>query len=110
MKITAEIPDLTPEQLAECFWAMNDEQQARFFGSLGACALATPTWFSGKLGSYWPLDMQMLSASSHCTPNGLRVMEIIGQSASGQRLQPYLEHWQTMPDVAAFKGQKGGAR
>lgn len=106
MIVTAEIPKLTPEQLAECFWSLDDSEQARFFGSLGACALATPTWFGGDVGSYFPLDMQMYSASEKCTPNGLRVMEIIGQSSSQQRLQPYLEHWQTMPDVNAFKGRR----
>lgn len=106
MKVTAEIPPLTPEQLAELFWELSDAEQARFFGSLGACVLATPAPFSGEFGHYFGLDMQMCFAASHCTPNGLRVMEIIGQQASGQRLQPYLEHWQTMPEVPTVKGRK----
>ena len=105
MTVTATISALTPEQLAECFWSLDDKQQARFFGSLGAQALGTPAPFSKELGSYFGLDMQMFSASRHCTPNGLRVMELIGQSTSGERLQPYLEHFQKMPDVPVFHGE-----
>lgn len=108
MTVTAEIPALTPEQLAECFWALEDTQQARFFGSLGALSLATPTPYSGEYGSYFPLDMQMFSASRKCTSNGLRAMELIGQSCSGERLQPYLEHWQSMPKVPMTKAKPEG--
>ena len=112
MTVTAEIPPLTPEQLGEMFWQLDDSEQARFFGSLGACALASPEAFTGKLGSYFNLDMQMFWASRKCTPNGLRVMELIGQQAPVDRLQPYLEHWQSMPPVPVVGGkpqEKGGA-
>lgn len=63
MTVTIPIPDLTPEQLAEIFWQMDDDQQARFFGSLGACALATPAPYSGDVGTYFCLDMQMFAAA-----------------------------------------------
>lgn len=108
MTVTAEIPALTPEQLAECFWALDDTQQARFFGSLAACSLATPTPYSGDYGSYFPLDMQMFSASQKCSPNGRRAMELVGQACSGERLQPYLEHWQSMPKVPMTKAKMEG--
>jgi len=99
MTITAEIPPLTPEQLAELFWQLDDSEQARFFGSLGACALATPYPFSQQVGSYFPLDFLMYMASTHCTGNGLRVMQLFGDQSSGMpdRLQPYLLPGQTMP-------------
>lgn len=106
MTVTAEIPRLTPEQLAECFWEMDDSEQGRFFGSLGACALASPEPFSKKPGSYFGLDMQMHYTKKHCTPNGLRVMEIIGQTSSVDRLQPYLENFQSMPPVPVKQGNK----
>lgn len=99
MTVTATIPDLTPEQLAELFWQLDDDQQARFFGHLGACALGTPAPFTKELGSYFGLDMQMYMAMKKCTPNGKRVIEIIGQMASQERLQPYLESWQNMPTI-----------
>jgi hypothetical protein len=104
MTITAEIPPLTPEQLAELFWQLDDKEQARFFGTLGACALATPDPFTKQVGSYFPLDFQMYMASTHCTGNGLRVMQLFGDQSSGMpdRLQPYLLPGQTMP---AKKGQ-----
>lgn len=106
MTVTATIPSLTPEQLAECFWSLDGQQQARFFGSLGALALGTPAPFSKELGSYFGLDMQMFDASRYCTPNGLRAMELIGQNTSGERLQPYLECWQKMPDVSLCQGKE----
>lgn len=102
--ITIPLPVLTPEQLAEAFWALDDSEQARFFGTLGACSLATTNLFVKKPGSYFPLDFQMYNCATKCTPNGLRAMELIGQNTSGQRLQPYLEHWQSMPSVPTTKG------
>lgn len=105
MIVTAEIPPLTPQHLAELFWQLSDTQQADFFGHLGACALSTPTPFTKELGSYFGLDMQMFAAMKECTPNGKRVMELIGQMASGERLQPYLETFQSMPRVPVTQGR-----
>lgn len=106
MKVTAEIPDLTPEQLAECFWSLDDSQQAKFFEQLGVLALSTPCSYSKKVGSYFPLDMQMCYAANHCSGNALRVMEIIGSHANGysERMQPYLVGNQKMPEIPATKG------
>jgi hypothetical protein len=102
--ITIPLPVLTPEQLAEAFWALDDREQARFFGTLGACSLGTTNCFVKEPGSYFPLDFQMYNASVHCTPNGLRVMQMIGDNTSGTRLQPYLEGRQKMPDIPCKKG------
>ena len=106
MKVTAEIPDLTPEQLAECFWSLDDSQQAKFFEQLGNLALSTPCLYSNKVGSYFPLDMQMCYTSHHCSGNALRVMEIIGSHTNGysERMQPYLVRNQKMPEIPAKKG------
>jgi len=99
MKVEAEIKDLSPEQLAECFWQLDDTQQAKFFGHLGCCALGTPAPYTGKVGEYHGLDLQMWFASRHCDGNGLRVMECFSQTASADRLQPYLVGNQTMPVI-----------
>lgn len=83
MKAEIELPQLTPEQLAEMFWQLDDSEQAKFFGSLGAMTLATSD-------GYAKLDMQMcyVSQSDILTPNGARVMELIGSWSKGLRLQP----------------------
>lgn len=102
--ITIPLPILTPEQLAEAFWALDDTEQARFFGTLGACSLGTTNCFVKEPGSYFPLDFQMYNCSTKCTPNGLRVMQLIGDNTAQQRLQPYLESWQSMPTVPTKRG------
>ena len=101
MKIQSEIEikDLTPEHLSEGFWNLVDKDQARFFEHLGNLALATTSPFSKQVGSYFGLDMQMCYAQDHCSGNALRVMEIIGQINSPERLQPYLTSKQTMPVI-----------
>jgi hypothetical protein len=99
-----ELPKPTPEQLAEAFWQMDDTEQARFFGSLGACTLAEKCAFNGERGHYFPLDFQMHMASRHCTPNGLRVMQIIGQQQT-ENLQPYLENFQLPAHAQKGKAQ-----
>ena len=99
MKLLAEIPDLTPEQLAEQFWQLDDTQQAKFFSHLGCCALGTPAPWTGKVGEYHGLDLQMYFASRKCDGNGLRVMECLSQSVSAERLQPYL----VVPQIGTFK-------
>lgn len=92
MKIITDIEykEITPEQLAEAFWDMDDDKQARFFGHLGACALASSK--RGEFGSYLDLDMQLWNAARKCTGNGLRVMECFSQIHTEERLarlQPY---------------------
>lgn len=106
MKITAEIPNLTPENLAECFWELDDKEQARFFEQLGNLSLATPCPYSKKVGSYFGLDMQMCYAAEKCSGHALRVMEIIGQYGYGEekRMQPYLLANQKMPEIPVKKG------
>lgn len=110
MKVTAEIPDLSPEQLAECFWSLDDSEQAKFFEQLGVLALSTPAPFSKQVGSYFGLDMQMCYASSHCSGNALRVMDIIGSHARydeygpSERMRPYLVGNQKMPEIPVTKG------
>jgi hypothetical protein len=101
---TVELPKPTPEQLAEAFWQMDDTEQARFFGSLGACALAEKCAFTGKAGHYFPLSFQMYMASRQCTPNGLRVMQIIGEPVC-EHLQPYLENFQIPEHTQKGKAQ-----
>lgn len=92
---TIEIPlsriPMTPQLMAELFWSWDDEDQARFFGHLGACALSTPAPWTNELGTFAGLDSQMYGAAgADCmTPLGARVMEIIGEAVSGQRLQAY---------------------
>lgn len=81
--VTIDQQQFTPEKLAEMFWDLDDSQQARFFGHLGAITL-------GEHGGYQKLDMQMcyVSEANNLTPNGARVMEIIGAFVEGKRLQP----------------------
>lgn len=83
MKTEIELPKFTPQQIAQMFWDLDDSEQAEFFGSLGAITLATPE-------VYWKLDLQMCyaSESAKLTPNGARVMELIGGWSKGKRLQP----------------------
>jgi len=72
----------TPEQLAEAFWAMDSRQQARFFGHLGACALATPDPFTKALPSWGAFDFQMFEAGCYpATPLASEVMRRIGETA-----------------------------
>lgn len=99
MKVEAEIKDLSPEQLAECFWQLDHREQARFFERLGCCALGTTTPFGGQVGSYFGLDMQMCYTASEASGNALRVMECIGQQVEPSRMQPYLVGNQTMPVI-----------
>lgn len=99
MTIQATIPDLTPEQLAEQFWNLDDTQQGKFFGHLGCCALGTPAPYTGKVGEYHGLDLQMWFASRKCDGNGLRVMECMSQTVSQERLQPYLVGNQAVPVI-----------
>lgn len=94
-----EIKDLTPEHLAECFWNLDHHEQARFFERLGCCALGTPTPYSKEVGSYFGLDMQMYYTQQEASGNALRVMELIGQGSSHDRLQPYFVANQTLPAV-----------
>lgn len=83
MKIEIELPKLTPMQLAEMFWEMNSDEMAQFFGFVGSCALSSK-------GGYAAFDMQIcwMSQSEKLTPNGARVMEMIGAFVEGKRLQP----------------------
>lgn len=92
---TAEVK-ITPALLAEIFWNMDGDEQAQFFNALGSLALGTPAPFSGEIGSFFGLDMQMCCAvaSDYSLPLGRQVMEIIGQQASGTRMQPYREQFQ----------------
>jgi len=89
MKVLADIPPLTPEQLAEAFWDMDDEQQAKFFSHLGACVLATKDSLTGQTQSYLPLDMQMWHAKRKCSSNGARVMECFSQSNDHSGIQSF---------------------
>lgn len=94
MKLTATTTsevEITPEQMAELFWGMDADQQAKFFGHLGVVALATPAPFTKELGSFFGLDWQMYHAaiSAHSTPLAKRVMEIIGGAASGSAMLEY---------------------
>jgi len=93
---------VTPEQLAQVFWEMDDREQAAFFNHLGVLALATPAPFSKEIGSWFAFDWQMYHAGTHATalPLGRRVMEIIGESASGALLMPYEREdvrWRNLP-------------
>ena len=85
LTIPIPIESLTPEMLAEAFWAMDSDQQAKFFGHLGACVLATPAPFTGELGSWFPLDWQMYTAGDYpATPLAAEVMRRIGDAANRQ--------------------------
>ncbi len=83
MKIELEIPKYTPEQIADMFWNMDADEMARFFGSVGALALA-------EKHGYFSLYSQICAAteSPRLTPNGARVMEIIGEYVDGKQMQP----------------------
>lgn len=91
MKITTEveIKDLTPEQLAEAFWDMDNLDQAKFFNRLASCVLASPAPYGGSVGTFYPLDVQMYEVAKECLPSGKRAMEMIGESTYGHRLQAY---------------------
>ena len=82
--LTIPIPleSLTPEMLAEAFWAMDSNQQAKFFGHLGACALATPAPFTKELGSWSAFNWQMYHAGVYpATPLAAEAMRRIGDAA-----------------------------
>lgn len=82
MTIDVPIQSFTPEVLAEAFWEMDSTQQARFFGHLGACALATPAAFTGEMGSWFGFNWQMYMAGvSPATPLAAEVMRRIGENA-----------------------------
>ena len=109
MSLSVQVPlsSLTPEQLAEAFWDMDADQQAKFFNALGVLALGTKSPFSDHVNSWFPLDWQMYHASKspHALPLGKRAMEIIGQQFSGELLQPYLiEHEHKVRNAAAEAG------
>lgn len=109
MSLTAEIPlsAITPEQLAEAFWGMDADQQAKFFNALGVLVLGTKSPFSNHVNSWFPLDWQMyhVSISPYALPLGKRAMEIVGQQVSGELLQPYLiAHEHKVRNAAAEAG------
>ncbi len=82
--VSFQVPlsDLTPEQLAEAFWALDSNHQACCFGHLGACALATPCVFDRKPGSWFGFDFQMYHAGLYpATPLAAEVMRRIGENA-----------------------------
>ncbi len=82
---------ITPDQLAEMFWALDDREQADFFNQLGVLALSTPAPFTREIGGWFPLDWQMHCCAVHAQalPLGRRAMEIIGENSHAQMLQPY---------------------
>lgn len=88
MKAEIEFPKITPSQLAEIFWEMDDAEQAVFFNHVGTMALTTSAY--GMIGSFVPLDMQMFATAKHAnmTPLGIRVMECINGNTEGHRALP----------------------
>ncbi len=59
--------NLSPSELAEEFWSMDEAEQATFFNKLGEIS-------SGKL----PMQLQYISTSSFLEQRGRMVMQMIG--------------------------------
>lgn len=95
MKAEIDLPKLSPSQLAQLFWEMDDGEQAIFFNHLGSLALSTPT-MSNAIGSFNGIDMQMYCAAKHANmlPLGIRVMDCINGNTFGHRMQSYWEPFQ----------------
>ena len=64
---TTQLIEITPEQLAEMFWEMDDSDQAEFFHSLFI------------VSDFQLLDTQMYGVGKLATEYGLRVMHLIGK-------------------------------
>lgn len=67
MKFDVEVKP-SPEQLAEAFWHMGDDEQARFFNHLSEIA----EW-------KFPFQLQSITEHSGLTLAGRRVMQEIGE-------------------------------
>lgn len=82
---------ITPEQLADLFWEMDDEKQAAFFNHLGVIALSAPAPFSREVGGWSAFDWQMYHAAIHtkALPLGRRAMQIIGEQTCDSVMMPY---------------------
>jgi len=65
---------LTPEELADAFWGMNDTEQARFFNTVGVIAQTEFTDFSMQLAAVTSNDILL--------GTGRRAMELIGEYSS----------------------------
>ena len=78
--MTVPMPKLTPADMAELFWAMDDEEQGKFFDELGTLVLSTPSPFLRDIGSMFGLDWQMYHASQKATALGQDVMRRISEN------------------------------
>ena len=72
--MTIPLPELSPAHLAAIFWAMDAEQQGKFFDELGTLVMITPAPYSREIGSLFGLDLQLHAASQRCTALGQDVM------------------------------------
>jgi len=73
-----ELDCLTPEMLAEAFWEMNSEEQARFYNHLDEIA-----------DFHFPFQMQSITDDDGITLAGRRVMQCIGEYS----------HWGLVPHI-----------
>jgi hypothetical protein len=73
---TIEIDEVDPEMLAEAFWDMDSDKQARFFNHLDKIA-----------DFYFPFQLQSITDNNGLTLAGRRVMQAIGEYS----------HWGLVP-------------
>lgn len=88
--MTIPLPKLTPAQLAEIFWHLDDTEQGRFFDELGTLVLATPSPFVREIGSMFGLDWQMYHAHLKATALGQDAMRRISENGK-MWLKPHHE-------------------
>lgn len=79
LKRTIEIADITPEELAELFAGMFDDQQARFFTRVGEIAATWP-------GAGW--CQQCCSISEHLDKTAIETILKLGEWAADPYQSP----------------------
>jgi len=71
-KVTTQLSiDITPEELANMLWKMDDKDQAYFFNRLGEILESNTFSFNSQLSE--------LTSKDYLTENGRKVMALVGE-------------------------------
>lgn len=82
--------DATPEDLADAFWNLGSDEQARFYNRLAEVTRDAP----------FPMQLQAITDDDGLTLAGRRVMEAIGEY-SHWGLVPHCDPWLWLRDWEA---------